>query len=294
MAVVDIITSKTFDNVTNRDVRDTPRMWTLPWWTSLPPKRSTMERFVFFSSRRRHTICLSDWSSDVCSSDLAQARAIYGAALEDRINPRSLVNEPVERRLADSRSRPLLCAGQSGDAARFGGPGPQEARLAPGRRRNHAAAGRIRRPAGTDRAGRSTDRRNRPSDGAPRSQGPRRRPHGGYALLQRLHAGRNRPGDRTHRPPGALPLGERYEVAQEDAAVRSLTSGAANEPAARGLLPGSNSSAVASISMDSSENRTSRPLASPRTRSGRSSAASGSRSLSWRPVSISSTSLARL
>src|SRR5205814_3597079 len=27
----------------------------------------------FFSSRRRHTRCLSDWSSDVCSSDLQQA-----------------------------------------------------------------------------------------------------------------------------------------------------------------------------------------------------------------------------
>src|ERR1039458_7579529 len=145
-----------------------------------------------------------------------------------------------------------------------------------------------------DRPGPPGNRRDRRSNGAPRSQGPRRRPHGGYALLQRLHAGRNRPGDRTHRPPGALPLGERYEVAQEDAAVRSLTSGAANEPAARGLLPGSNSSAVASISMDSSENRTSRPLPSPRTRSGRSSAASGSRSLSWRPVSISNTSFARL
>src|ERR1039458_7609728 len=26
--------------------------------------------FVFFSSRRRQTSCLSDWSSDVCSSDL--------------------------------------------------------------------------------------------------------------------------------------------------------------------------------------------------------------------------------
>src|ERR1035441_2809011 len=26
----------------------------------------------FFSSRRRHTRCLSDWSSDVCSSDLPQ------------------------------------------------------------------------------------------------------------------------------------------------------------------------------------------------------------------------------
>src|SRR5262245_64995341 len=27
----------------------------------------------FFSSRRRHTRCLSDWSSDVCSSDLQHA-----------------------------------------------------------------------------------------------------------------------------------------------------------------------------------------------------------------------------
>src|SRR5258705_3053022 len=27
----------------------------------------------FFSSRRRHTRCLSDWSSDVCSSDLSHA-----------------------------------------------------------------------------------------------------------------------------------------------------------------------------------------------------------------------------
>src|SRR5258705_13230213 len=26
--------------------------------------------FFFFSSRRRHTRCLSDWSSDVCSSDI--------------------------------------------------------------------------------------------------------------------------------------------------------------------------------------------------------------------------------
>src|SRR5262245_65054924 len=29
--------------------------------------------FFFFSSRRRHTRCLSDWSSDVCSSDLGDA-----------------------------------------------------------------------------------------------------------------------------------------------------------------------------------------------------------------------------
>src|SRR5437899_8198180 len=29
----------------------------------------------FFSSRRRHTRCLSDWSSDVCSSDLPDVGA---------------------------------------------------------------------------------------------------------------------------------------------------------------------------------------------------------------------------
>src|SRR5262245_66489875 len=29
----------------------------------------------FFSSRRRHTRCLSDWSSDVCSSDLGARRS---------------------------------------------------------------------------------------------------------------------------------------------------------------------------------------------------------------------------
>src|SRR5262245_63679701 len=31
---------------------------------------SRLFSFFFFSSRRRHTRCLSDWSSDVCSSDL--------------------------------------------------------------------------------------------------------------------------------------------------------------------------------------------------------------------------------
>src|SRR2546429_3479099 len=29
--------------------------------------------YFFFSSRRRHTRCSRDWSSDVCSSDLSQA-----------------------------------------------------------------------------------------------------------------------------------------------------------------------------------------------------------------------------
>src|SRR5438045_9047956 len=34
--------------------------------------------FFFFSSRRRHTRCLSDWSSDVCSSDLASYQRARG------------------------------------------------------------------------------------------------------------------------------------------------------------------------------------------------------------------------
>src|SRR5688500_19852088 len=36
--------------------------------------------YFFFSSRRRHTSLQGDWSSDVCSSDLCQAR--HDALLE--------------------------------------------------------------------------------------------------------------------------------------------------------------------------------------------------------------------
>src|SRR5687768_11289719 len=34
----------------------------------------------FFSSRRRHTRCSRDWSSDVCSSDLSDVSTIMGTA----------------------------------------------------------------------------------------------------------------------------------------------------------------------------------------------------------------------
>src|SRR5436305_10286303 len=36
----------------------------------------------FFSSRRRHTRCGRDWSSDVCSSDLGNAIALEGWELQ--------------------------------------------------------------------------------------------------------------------------------------------------------------------------------------------------------------------
>src|SRR5262245_66680468 len=37
----------------------------------------------FFSSRRRHTRCLSDWSSDVCSSDLVNGTRVVAREEED-------------------------------------------------------------------------------------------------------------------------------------------------------------------------------------------------------------------
>src|SRR5262245_65076305 len=44
--------------------------------------------FFFFSSRRRHTRCLSDWSSDVCSSDLMDSKsALDGLAGAHRRQP---------------------------------------------------------------------------------------------------------------------------------------------------------------------------------------------------------------
>src|SRR6266436_3264983 len=38
--------------------------------------------FFFFSSRRRHTRCSRDWSSDVCSSDLAVIEELSGRSYD--------------------------------------------------------------------------------------------------------------------------------------------------------------------------------------------------------------------
>src|SRR5205814_3179332 len=45
----------------------------------------------FFSSRRRHTRCLSDWSSDVCSSDLLTRRCLM--AFRDYRTPIGLITK---------------------------------------------------------------------------------------------------------------------------------------------------------------------------------------------------------
>src|SRR5205814_7941471 len=61
--------------------------------------------YFFFSSRRRHTRCLSDWSSDVCSSDLLNVddRAPAAPRFHSRLKPKlqrvSSPPQPCERRV---------------------------------------------------------------------------------------------------------------------------------------------------------------------------------------------------
>src|SRR2546429_1160413 len=53
----------------------------------LVSRNKCLDQFFFFSSRRRHTRCSRDWSSDVCSSDLivgGSAGIATGAALSSK------------------------------------------------------------------------------------------------------------------------------------------------------------------------------------------------------------------
>src|SRR2546422_355285 len=52
--------------------------------------------FFFFSSRRRHTRCSRDWSSDVCSSDLGGGSLGFG------------VGAAIGAKIAVGRERPVV------------------------------------------------------------------------------------------------------------------------------------------------------------------------------------------
>src|SRR6266852_8095843 len=54
--------------------------------------------FFFFSSRRRHTRCYRDWSSDVCSSDLSVTPAKAGEIrIKSLVVNTSYFNDYAER-----------------------------------------------------------------------------------------------------------------------------------------------------------------------------------------------------
>src|ERR1035438_10551259 len=57
--------------------------------------------FVFFSSRRRHTRCLSDWSSDVCSSDLVPVITAHSVAVH-AVFGREVTREGAQRVLSEA------------------------------------------------------------------------------------------------------------------------------------------------------------------------------------------------
>src|SRR5947199_4800127 len=63
----------------------------------------------FFSSRRRHTRCLSDWSSDVCSSDLGLTKLGLtkgkDAHFEKNMTPEELANKNYDAVLAEKRDK---------------------------------------------------------------------------------------------------------------------------------------------------------------------------------------------
>src|SRR5262245_64813831 len=72
----------------------------------------------FFSSRRRHTRCLSDWSSDVCSSDLGEPFLLTDQAAE--IIEQVFVGLPKTRATASGVLDDILeLLGQVGDGGGF-------------------------------------------------------------------------------------------------------------------------------------------------------------------------------
>src|SRR5690349_4501081 len=75
--------------------------------------------FIFFSSRRRHTRSLRDWSSDVCSSDLLR-RPLMSALRSSRPNRKSPTDAKTAIRLtpaATARMRRLrILAGRPNES----------------------------------------------------------------------------------------------------------------------------------------------------------------------------------
>src|SRR6266496_4606807 len=75
--------------------------------------------FFFFSSRRRHTRSLRDWSSDVCSSDLAVECHLHTVEVVGS-NPTAptIQERPTQRRRSANRRSPRRPS-KAGSTLRF-------------------------------------------------------------------------------------------------------------------------------------------------------------------------------
>src|SRR5436305_14969012 len=76
--------------------------------------------FIFFSSRRRHTRCGRDWSSDVCSSDLCRMAPLirrFAAPSPRQRGEGPALSESATRRSRSARSEER----RGGEEGRFGG-----------------------------------------------------------------------------------------------------------------------------------------------------------------------------
>src|SRR5215470_12737000 len=82
--------------------------------------------FFFFSSRRRHTRCYRDWSSDVCSSDLEGCADLpYLGGSQVHSDP---VHGELEASVADGRADAVAALAYRGIGKTDGGEGGQARR----------------------------------------------------------------------------------------------------------------------------------------------------------------------
>src|SRR5256885_14895290 len=88
----------------------------------------------FFSSRRRHTRLQGDWSSDVCSSDLAVERQFQGRAGEPRLQAGAVARQGGDEvadadRAVDALAAPVELPGR-GEGTRDRWPGQRKVDIA--------------------------------------------------------------------------------------------------------------------------------------------------------------------
>src|SRR5260221_11276297 len=90
--------------------------------------------FFFFSSRRRHTRSLCDWSSDVCSSDLGEIRTPGGGLIKAappivKGGPRTPPKVPKAAPAGPRRTAPPKAQTAPAGAAKLTAPPPRQTQM---------------------------------------------------------------------------------------------------------------------------------------------------------------------